>query len=52
MTSDHLLDGAVGDVDKVRFDDCELLRQFQEVEQLPDEDRNVVKKPRSCSMPS
>ncbi len=29
---------------KARFADRELLQQFQEVEQLPDEDKNVVKK--------
>ena len=29
---------------KARFEDRELLKQFQEVEQLPDEDKNVVKK--------
>ncbi len=27
-----------------RFEDRELLRQFQEVEQLPDDEKNVVKK--------
>jgi transcriptional regulator with XRE-family HTH domain len=31
-------------VTKARFEDRELLKQFQEVEQLPDEDKNVVKK--------
>ncbi|MFP1757134.1 hypothetical protein [Lonsdalea quercina] len=29
---------------KARFEDRELLRQFQEVEQLPDEDKEVIKK--------
>jgi hypothetical protein len=29
---------------KARFEDRELLKQFQEVERLPDEDKNVVKK--------
>jgi len=29
---------------RARFEDRELLRQFQEVERLPDEDKTVVKK--------
>ncbi|MFP1751069.1 hypothetical protein [Lonsdalea quercina] len=29
---------------KARFEDRELLRQFQEVELLPDEDKEVIKK--------
>ncbi|MBN9428711.1 MAG: helix-turn-helix transcriptional regulator [Burkholderiales bacterium] len=44
VTSDYLLDGATGKAAKARFEDRELLKQFQEVEQLPDEDKNVVKK--------
>lgn len=44
VTSDYLLDGATDEAAKARFEDRELLRQFQEVEQLPDEDKNVVKK--------
>ena len=44
VTSDYLLDGAANETAKARFADRELLRQFQEVEQLPDEDKNVVKK--------
>lgn len=44
VTSDYLLDGATGEAAKARFADRELLQQFQEVEQLPDEDKNVVKK--------
>lgn len=44
VTSDYLLDGAVGEVAKARFEDRELLKQFQEVEQLSDEDKFVVKK--------
>lgn len=44
VTSDYLLDGAADEAAKARFADRELLRQFQEVEQLPDEDKNVVKK--------
>ena len=44
MTSDYLLEGAIDDVAKAYFSDRELLKQFQEVEHLPDEDKNVVKK--------
>jgi transcriptional regulator with XRE-family HTH domain len=44
VTSDYLLDGAVNEVAKARFEDRELLKQFQEVEQLSDEDKFVVKK--------
>jgi transcriptional regulator with XRE-family HTH domain len=44
VTSDYLLDGAASEAAKARFEDRELLKQFQEVEQLPDEDKNVVKK--------
>jgi transcriptional regulator with XRE-family HTH domain len=44
VSSDYLLDGATDEAAKARFEDRELLRQFQEVEHLPDEDKNVVKK--------
>jgi transcriptional regulator with XRE-family HTH domain len=44
VTSDYLLDGATHEAAKARFEDRELMKQFQEVEQLPDEDKNVVKK--------
>ncbi len=44
VTSDYLLDGAASEAARARFEDRELLKQFQEVEQLPDEDKNVVKK--------
>ena len=44
VTSDYLLDGATDEAAKARFEDRELLKQFQEVEQLPDDDKNVVKK--------
>ena len=44
MTGDYLLEGAIDDVAKAHFADRELLKQFQEVEYLPDEDKNVVKK--------
>jgi len=44
VTSDYLLDGATHEAAKARFEDRELLKQFQEVERLPDEDKSVVKK--------
>lgn len=44
VTSDYLLGGAVNAVAKARFEDRELLKQFQDVEQLSDEDKFVVKK--------
>ena len=44
VTSDYLLGGAATEAARARFEDRELLKQFQEVEQLPDEDKNVVKK--------
>ena len=44
VTSDYLLDGTTHETAKARFEDRELLKQFQDVKQLPDEDKNVVKK--------
>lgn len=44
VTSDYLLEGATDDAAKAKFEDRELLQQFQEVERLPDEDKTVVKK--------
>ena len=44
VTSDLLLDGAADAAAKARFEYRELLQQFQEVERLPEEDKNVVKK--------
>lgn len=44
VTSDYLLDGATDEAAKARFEDRELLKQFQEVEQLSEEDKHVVKK--------
>ncbi|WP_323854832.1 helix-turn-helix transcriptional regulator [Xenorhabdus koppenhoeferi] len=44
VTSDYLLEGAETDAAKARFEDRELLRQFQAVEQLPEEDKEVIKK--------
>jgi transcriptional regulator with XRE-family HTH domain len=44
VTSDYLLAGAASQAAKARFEDRELLKQFQAVEHLSDEDKNVVKK--------
>lgn len=44
VSSDYLLEGATDEAAKARFEDRELLRQFQEVEHLPDEDKTVIKK--------
>lgn len=44
VTGDYLLEGAADEAAKARFEDRELLKQFQEVERLPDEDKFVVKK--------
>ncbi len=43
MTSDYLLEGAADDAARAKFADRELLKQLQEVERLPDEDKHVVK---------
>lgn len=44
VSSDYLLEGASDEAAKARFEDRELLRQFQEVERLPEEDKLVIKK--------
>ncbi len=44
VSGDYLLEGAVEEAAKARFEDRELLRQFQEVEKLPDEDKDVIKR--------
>ena len=43
VTSDYLLDGATNEAAKAKLEDRELLKQFQEVEHLSAEDKNVVK---------
>lgn len=42
--SNVMLEGATGAAAKACFEDRELLRQFQEVEQLPEDDENLIKK--------
>jgi len=44
VSGDYLMDGSVEDAARARFEDRDLLRQFQEVEQLAEEDKAVVKK--------
>jgi transcriptional regulator with XRE-family HTH domain len=43
VTGGYLLEGAAHDAARAKFADRELLKQFQEVERLPDEDKHVVK---------
>ena len=43
VTGDFLLNGALQETAKSQFEDRELLRQFQEVETLPEADKLVVK---------
>jgi len=43
VTSDYLLDGATNEAAKSKLEDRELLKQFQEVEHLSTEDKNVIK---------
>ncbi|MGH7044745.1 MAG: helix-turn-helix domain-containing protein [Acetobacteraceae bacterium] len=43
VTSDYLLEGAADGAARAKFADRELLKQFQEVERLPEEDKHVVK---------
>jgi transcriptional regulator with XRE-family HTH domain len=43
VTSDYLLDGATDEAAKAKLEDRELLKQFQEVEQLSADDKVVVK---------
>ncbi len=43
VSSDYLLEGSIEAAAKANFQDRELLRQFQEVEHLPEEDKVVIK---------
>jgi hypothetical protein len=40
----EMLEGSTNEAAKARFEDRELLQQFQEVERLPEEDKMVIKK--------
>lgn len=44
VSGDYLLEGAVEEAARARFEDRELLLQFQEVEKLPDDDKVVIKR--------
>jgi transcriptional regulator with XRE-family HTH domain len=44
VSIDYLLEGSTEEAAKAKFEDRELLRQFQEIEHLPEEDKIVVKK--------
>jgi transcriptional regulator with XRE-family HTH domain len=43
VTSDYLLEGAADEAARAKFADRELLKQFQEVEHLNDDDKHIVK---------
>ena len=43
VSGDYLLEGMADEAAKARFEDRDLLRQFQEVEKLPTEDKALVK---------
>jgi transcriptional regulator with XRE-family HTH domain len=43
VSGDYLLEGANEQAAVARFEDRELLTQFQEIQQLSDEDKRVVK---------
>lgn len=43
VSGDYLMEGAVDDAARARFEDMELLHQFQEVEKLSSEDKQVIK---------
>ncbi len=43
VSGDYLLEGAADEAAKARFEDRELLRQFQEVQALPERDKEIVK---------
>ncbi len=44
VSADYLMEGSTDDAAKARFEDRELMLQFQEVEKLPDDDKSVIKK--------
>lgn len=43
VSTDFLIEGASAEAAKARFEDRELMRQFQEVEKLGEEDKHLVK---------
>lgn len=44
VSSDYLIEGTSENAAKAKIDDQKLLRQFQEIETLPEEDKEVVTK--------
>jgi len=42
VSGDYLLEGATDEAAKARFEDRELLRRFQEVQELPERDKEIV----------
>jgi transcriptional regulator with XRE-family HTH domain len=44
VSADYLIEGSTEDAAKAKFEDRELLRQFQEVQTLPEEDKVLVKR--------
>lgn len=43
VSSDYLLEGSTDQAAKATFDDRDLLRQFQELQTLDDEDKRIIK---------
>lgn len=43
VSGDYLIEGSTEDAAKAKFEDRELLMQFQEVEKLQEDDKHVVK---------
>lgn len=43
VSTDYLLDGEEEEAAKASFSDRELLQQFQDIEQLPEKDKHLVK---------
>ena len=43
VTGDYLLEGATTEAARARFEDRDLLQHFQEAEQLPREDKDLIK---------
>ncbi len=43
MSLDYLVDGATDDVARATFEDRDLLRQFQELQTLDEDDKRIIK---------
>ncbi len=44
VSGDYLIEGTLEEAAKGKFEDRDLLMQFQEVAKLPDDDKSVIKK--------